>query len=77
VIGRYVIVKHPDQSTEGYLIGDIRIEEGRTLLILAEHDPGFEIHPDGTSRQLFYPAKRWNGSHSFYIANVDSEIGKR
>lgn len=73
VKGKYVIVKHPDQSTNGYLIGDVRVEGGQTSLVLAEHDPGFEMNPDGTSKQLFYPAKRWSGPHTFVIANVEKQ----
>lgn len=73
VKGRHVIVKHPDRSTTGYLIGDIRCEEGQYVIVLAAHDPGFEIHLDGTSRQVYYPAKRWDGPHTFMIANVEKQ----
>lgn len=67
--GKYVVLTHPDQTTRGYEIGDIRIEQGRTIMILAEHDPGFEIYADGSSEMRFYPAKQWDGSHTFRIAN--------
>jgi hypothetical protein len=69
--GKYVIVTHPDGSANGYLVGEVRHQAGRTVLVLAEHDPGFEICEDGISKQLFYPQKRWAGSHTFVIANIE------
>jgi hypothetical protein len=70
-IGSYVIVTHPDQSTTGFLIGDVMTVNGQTVIVLAEHDPGFEIGGDGTSKQVFYPAKQWTGNHTFHIQTVE------
>ncbi|MEF3305609.1 heparinase II/III domain-containing protein [Paenibacillus sp. GYB003] len=70
-IGKYVIVTHPDCCASGYKIGDVRWLRGQTLLVLAEHDPGFRILEDGTSVQTHFPGKRWRGAHSFTIANIE------
>ncbi|MFC3773111.1 carboxypeptidase regulatory-like domain-containing protein [Paenibacillus sp. GCM10012303] len=70
--GNYVIVTHPDGSTNGYKIGDIRSVAGQTAIVLAEYDPGFELKADGTSQMMFYPAKSWTGAHTFKIANVEA-----
>jgi hypothetical protein len=73
-IGQYVIVTHPDRSTSGYRIGNIVQERGKTAIVLAEHDPGFEIRADGSSEQMFYPSKRWNGAHTFSIPNLEHVV---
>jgi hypothetical protein len=70
--GRYVIITHPDGSTNGYLIDEVIQEQGQTIVTLAEYDPGFELSGDGSSQQVYYPAKHWTtGTHTFRIANVD------
>ncbi|MBP1993778.1 S-layer homology domain-containing protein [Paenibacillus eucommiae] len=74
-IGRYIIVTHPDGSTSGFKIGDVREEQGQTILELAEQDPGFEIYQDGSSQQVYYPAKHWNGLHTFTIADMEAQAG--
>ncbi|GAA3405769.1 carboxypeptidase regulatory-like domain-containing protein [Paenibacillus hodogayensis] len=70
-IGRYVLVKHPDGSKQGFLIRDIVSSPGRTAIVLAEHDPGFEIRADGSSEQMFFPSKQWTGAHTFEIGNIE------
>ncbi|MBP1991975.1 heparinase II/III domain-containing protein [Paenibacillus eucommiae] len=67
----YVMITHPDQSTKGYKIADILQEAGKTLIVLAEQDPGFELHQDGTSERVCFPQKQWTGTHTFRIANVE------
>lgn len=74
-IGRYVIVSHPDGSTTGYQIGSIVREPGRTILVLAEYDPGSELAGDGSSRQTFYPHKSWTGPHTFAIKTASGGPG--
>lgn len=69
--GKYAVVTHPDQTTNGYLIQDIVSDSGHSVIVFAEHDPGFDIRPDGTSRMNFYPLKSWTGTHTFRIDNVD------
>lgn len=69
--GRYVIVDHPDGGTTGYEIGEVIHEQGKTILVLAEYDPGFEINADGTSKQVFYPEHHWTDQHTFRIASID------
>ncbi|MDF2717918.1 MAG: Heparinase II/III-like protein, partial [Paenibacillus sp.] len=69
--GKYAVVTHPDETTAGYLVGDIVSEAGQTVIVFAEHDPGFEIRPDGTSKMNYYPAKSWTGTHTFKIDHVD------
>jgi len=69
--GRYVIVKHPDGSTNGFEIGEVRRNQGETTLILAEHDPGFELSGDGASVQSGFPGTSWIGEHTFLVANLE------
>ncbi|TMV47546.1 hypothetical protein FE783_21345 [Paenibacillus mesophilus] len=73
-IGQYVIVTHPDRSTSGFRIGNIVQEQGKTAIVLAEHDPGFELRADGSSEQMFYPSKRWQGIHTFSIPNLEHVV---
>lgn len=65
--GHYVIVTHPDERTTGYQIKEVRHEQGSSVIVLAEQDPGFEIRDDGTSEQKFYPNMKWSGDHQFEI----------
>lgn len=74
-IGNYVVVEHPDGSTRGFEIGDIAYQSGKTVLVLADEDPGFELQSDGTSRQVYHPAKQWTGTHTFTIMNVEQIHG--
>ncbi|WP_127583357.1 carboxypeptidase regulatory-like domain-containing protein [Paenibacillus koleovorans] len=69
-IGQYVVVRHPDQSTRGFKIGNVLEENGETILVLADEDPGFMIRGDGTSAQTTHPSKQWTGTNTFTIANV-------
>ncbi|TMV52926.1 DUF1533 domain-containing protein [Paenibacillus mesophilus] len=69
--GKYAVVTHPDETTAGYLVSDIVSEAGQTVIVFAEHDPGFEIRPDGTSKMNYYPAKSWTGTHTFRIDHVN------
>lgn len=68
--GHYVVVTHPDASTTGFLIGDIVRDGDETMIVLAEHDPGFTVR-GAESEQLFYPMKRWTGEHTFRIYATD------
>lgn len=74
--GRYVIVTHPDGSTSGFKIGQVEREPGRTIVALAEQDPGFRIETDGSSRQTSYPAKAWSGAHTLRIAGASRAEGQ-
>lgn len=69
--GNYVVVTHPDGATRGFKIDEILLEDGKTVIVLEEYDPGFQIYADGTSEMTFFPAKQWNGTHTFTIKNVD------
>lgn len=73
-VGRYVIVTQSDGSTGGFEIGAVRRELGRTLLVLAEQEPGFEVHADGMTQQIFYPQRRWDGAPTFRIANIEHAV---
>lgn len=70
LLGRFVIVEHPDGSTRGFEIADISGEAGRTVIRLAEHDPGFEIEASGSSKWMYFPGKTWEGKNTFRIALV-------
>lgn len=69
--GAYIVVTHPDQSTSGYRIKETIGDADSTVIVFDEYDPGFEIRPDGTSIRNCYPAKRWNGTHSFTFDSID------
>ncbi|MEF3310743.1 heparinase II/III family protein [Paenibacillus sp. GYB004] len=76
VVGSYVIVTHPDESTRGFKVSDTRQVGGKTEIVLADQDPGFEIREDGSSRQNYYPAKEWTGLHTFRIAGTAAYDGE-
>lgn len=68
--GNYLILTHPDGSSTGFAIGEVRQHEGKMLLVL-EEDPGFALQPDGFSKQTYFPHKNWSaGVHTYRIANV-------
>ncbi|MDF2661745.1 MAG: Heparinase II/III-like protein [Paenibacillus sp.] len=71
--GRYILIRHPDGSKSGFKIGDVRRQDGKTLIVPAEHDPGFEMAEDGSSRQMFYPGQSWTGpgTHTFALPNIE------
>jgi hypothetical protein len=70
--GRAVVVTHPDGKTHGALIEEIRQENGRTIIVLKNADPGWDYLPDGSSRMTSYPSLGWQGVHTFRIANAES-----
>ncbi|MSS71338.1 MAG: hypothetical protein EXS64_07595 [Candidatus Latescibacteria bacterium] len=55
--------------TCGLEVAGVSEREGRTVLELRD-DPGFEIEPDGTGRQCFFPGRSWAGESRFEVANV-------
>lgn len=71
LVGKYVVIHHPDGSTSGFEIGSIQRRGDQTMIVFAEHEPGFVINADGSSHQAFYPGLQWNGMHTFAIAHVD------
>lgn len=66
-VGRYMIITHPDGSTSGYEIGDVVQTDGRTLIVLSEHDPDMTFDSD-RSQQVYFPHRSWTGDHVFSIA---------
>ncbi|MEF3308696.1 heparinase II/III family protein [Paenibacillus sp. GYB004] len=74
--GAYVVVTHPDESARGFRIKETIGDSGSTVIVFDEYDPGFEIRPDGTSIMSYYPAKRWNGTHTFTFDGI-SVYGSR
>jgi hypothetical protein len=72
LVGRTVVVDHPDGKTHGYTIQEIRQDGGNTLIVLNNMDPGWEILSDGSSRMTAYPSIGWNGAHTFRIGNVNA-----
>jgi hypothetical protein len=68
--GRYVVITHPYGKTNGYAVKEIRREGSRTLIVLNNADPGWDIAADGSSGMTSYPYTRWQGKHTFRIANV-------
>lgn len=74
-IGGYAIVTHPDPSTHGFKIADVREADGRTVIELSDEDPGFTVNADGSSDMNYYPEKKWTGTHSLRIANRETWNG--
>ncbi|WP_176706331.1 heparinase II/III domain-containing protein [Paenibacillus hemerocallicola] len=68
--GKYVIIEHPSGPTTGFEIGEVVKNNGKTVLILSEHDPGFSFNEDGTSKQNYYPHFTWDSKHTFKIASI-------
>lgn len=75
VAGDYVIVRHPDGRTSGLKIERVENEGTGSRIVLAEHDPGFVIEADGSSRQVFHPRLEWRGAHTFHIAVMQRVTG--
>ncbi|TNJ63531.1 hypothetical protein FE784_24770 [Paenibacillus hemerocallicola] len=79
VVGRYVVITHPDLSTAAYpIVSATRLPStGQTALGL-DGDPGFaytDFAASGPasnrpSRMTYYPGSEWSGSHLFRIDNV-------
>ncbi|MDF2649804.1 MAG: Heparinase II/III-like protein [Paenibacillus sp.] len=69
--GRYITVTHPDQTTAVFKILQVLYEEGHSILVLDDQDPGFDLMLDGSSELKYYPMTSWTGEHTFHIANVD------
>lgn len=72
-IDSYVIVTHPDGQASGYKVSDVIPQNGKggaSIIVLDNEDPGFEILPDGSSRQTYYPGHRWTGKHELFIPNI-------
>jgi len=75
--GCFVVVTQPDGTTKGFRIGSVTATGAGSELVLAEDDPGFTIHADGSSEQTCFPSKRWpaSGEHTFSIALDDQWDG--
>ncbi|MBO9596719.1 MAG: heparinase II/III family protein [Cohnella sp.] len=67
MIGRYMIVIHPDNMTHGYKIKAIETVNRRSTIVLDGSDPGFRLAADGSSRMTAFPFKTWSGAHHFYV----------
>ena len=74
--GLTVVVKDGAGFTLGLRLSDVVRRDGRTILVLAD-DPGFEMGPDGTSRQVYFPRRSWDGENRFEIMDVRHRIGSK
>ncbi len=74
--GLTVVVKDVAGFTLGLRLSDVVRREGRTILVLAD-DPGFEMGPDGTSRQVYFPRRSWDGENRFEIMDVRHRVLSR
>ncbi|GAA3413402.1 carboxypeptidase regulatory-like domain-containing protein [Paenibacillus hodogayensis] len=73
--GDYIFVSAPDHSTTGFQIGQVLRDGAKSIVVLAEQDPGFEIMEDGTSGQTFYPGRSWTGTHTFsWSGTVSAQV---
>ena len=74
--GLTVVVKDVAGFTLGLRLSDVVRRDGRTILVLAD-DPGFEMGPDGTSRQVYFPRRSWDGENRFEIMDVRHRVLSR
>ncbi len=74
--GLTVVVKDGAGFTLGLRLSDVVRRDGRTILVLAD-DPGFEMGPDGTSRQVYFPRRSWDGENRFEIMDVRHRVLSR
>ena len=74
--GLTVVVKDVAGFTLGLRLSDVVRRDGRTVLVLAD-DPGFEMGPDGTSRQVYFPRRSWDGENRFEIMDVRHRVLSR
>jgi hypothetical protein len=65
VKNQYLIVNHPDGTTHGYLIVDVK-REGSGSVVILDTDPGFILR-NGESRMVYFPFTEWKGEHTFSI----------
>lgn len=72
-VGQMMVVTHPDGSTSGYAVTAVEPLYGGTRVSIGQADPGLRLHSDGSSEQLFFPAKRWTGAHHYRIALIDRQ----
>lgn len=68
--GKTLVITHPDGKTHGYIVKEVKEEDGRTIIEIDDMDPGFTINRDGTSELKFYPFTKWTGETVFTIENV-------
>jgi hypothetical protein len=57
--------------THGYEIADITQHNGHTVLCI-EDDPGFDMLPDGSSCQTYFPGRSWTGQNRIEITTVQT-----
>ncbi|GAA3405013.1 heparinase II/III family protein [Paenibacillus hodogayensis] len=79
MVGRYMLVTHPDQTVHAYPITGIARDpvKGETTIDIGT-DPGFAYTGEGPAEQrpsqmFYYPATKWKGTHTFEIDNVASK----
>lgn len=65
VVGRTMVITHPNGKTHGY-----RITAVTSNGVEIDGDPGFSISSDGSSRMEFVPFTEWTGEHTFVIDTV-------
>jgi hypothetical protein len=79
VVGRYVVITHPDLSTAAYPVVSVtRLPRAGQTALGLDGDPGFvytdiavsEPASNRPSRMTYYPGSEWTGSHTFRIDNV-------
>jgi hypothetical protein len=71
VKNQYLIVNHPDGTTHGYLIVDVK-REGSGSAVILDTDPGFVLRRNGESAMVYFPFTEWGGDHTFRIEGTAS-----
>lgn len=68
--GKHIVVTHSDGSTSGFKITDITTNTNGETVVQIDAEPGFKIYSDGSSEELFFPFRQWNGETGFKIENI-------
>lgn len=65
-------IVHPDGNSHTYPVKAIRAR-GDATVVEVSLDPGFELHEENSSQQVFFPFTYWNeGTHSANMPSVTS-----
>ncbi len=70
LIGKTVIITHPDDTTHGYIINDIINYNNKTIIDTGDTEPGFIIDDNGDSSMYCFPFFNWKGVTRYKVDDV-------
>jgi hypothetical protein len=70
--GKYIIVMHPDGTTNGYEIKKITEEDGQFIVDIGDMEPGFQFTDEDSTEMTHYPFKKREGTVRFVIYDVQN-----